>query len=197
MEIPLCGESGLLATFLQGRSADPAIDDTEIVQVDIRSIAGACAKLTALGPSPLGKVFGTDSSVHGAVDRPVKRIADSEPLGGGVPCRRNQKSGVAGFASYRMRRVREVKDGESVQQEVAVIDAGVGPDIDNNSARLKLPIRVWEFAGRDAAFVNDIVIGAGLLDHFTGKCERRSRGQDGPAASETQSRGCGNVVEAA
>ncbi len=72
----------------------------------------------------------------------------------------------------------EVENRESVKPKVAVIDRGIAAHVDYNLASLKLPVRIRQLAGGNAAVVYQIVIRAGLLDDLPREGEGRCRCQD-------------------
>ena len=82
-----------------------------------------------------------------------------------------------------------------MQQKIAVVDAGIAADIHDHFVSLELPVGMRQFAGGNTAVVDDVVIGTGFLHDFAGEGERSSRGQDGAAALEAETGGCGDVVE--
>src|SRR5580765_8495375 len=104
---------------------------------------------------------------------------------------------MAGVALNGMGRIREVEDRKPVQQKVAVIDAGLAANINHHSSRLEFPVGLRKFAGCNGAIVDDVVIGAGFLDAFSGKSERRRGGQNGAATVKSHSRGGRYVIERA
>ena len=202
MEITFRRQPSLLSAFAQqlwagcGADLDAAIDHSEIIEVYVRSVTGTCPKFTSLRPASGGEVFGPKGGVDAAINRPVKRIAHDIPLRGRSSCRRHQKSRVPSLPSHRVGGKRKIKDRESMQEKIAVVDAGIPADVDHNFMRIKLPFGVRKFASRNAAVVHHIVIGTRLLDQLAGKGKGRGRGQNGAPSLKLKPGCSGDIVKA-
>ena len=95
-----------------------------------------------------------------------------------------------------MGRIWEVEDRESVEQEIAAIDAGIAAHVDYYLVSLKFPFGVGQFAGRDTAVVDDVMVCGGFLYELALEREGRCRSENGAAACKFQPSGRSNVVEA-
>lgn len=71
-----------------------------------------------------------------------------------------------------MRRIGKIENRNAVQKKIAVINTRVATHIYRDLSRSESPRRMRQFARRDCPVVDEVVIGAGLLDHFPGKSER-------------------------
>src|SRR5260370_1412792 len=94
-----------------------------------------------------------------------------------------------------MRSEWKVKNGKAMQQKCAVVDLCVAARIDNHLARLELPFGVRQFASSDSAVIDQVVIGAGLLDSFSSEGKRSGGSQDGPVSVKTQPSSSGHIVK--
>src|SRR5437764_5769779 len=102
---------------------------------------------------------------------------------------------MPGLASDGVRCVRKVKDGEAMQQKIAVVDGSVTAYIDDNFVGLEHPFRLGKLAGGNAAVKDHVVIRAGFFDDLAAEGERRRRGQRYTASSQLHAGRCGDVIE--
>src|SRR5580765_3849388 len=195
VEVAFGRQACFLTAFLQRRRADAAVVDSKEVQIYVRGVAGPHAEFPALRPSAQRKIFCSHKGVHAAVDRPVERVADDIALGGGTPDGRYQKACASHLPSYGMGSIGKVENRETVQHELAVVNAGIATHIYHHFVRLKLPVRARQFARGDGPVVDEIVVWTRLLHKLSGESERSARGQYGTLAAEPQSGSGGNVVE--
>src|ERR1700730_10465352 len=189
-------QTRLLATFLQWGSANAAINHTKNIQVYIGTVAGTRAELSALGPTAQREVFCPHRSVHAGTDCPVEGIADDIASGGRPADGRHEETRVPHFPGHRMSRVGKVKDRESMQYKLAVVDAGISSHIHNHFVGLEPPFGMRKFAGGDGAVVHQVVIRARLLHDFAGESEGSGRGKHHAVATETEARRRAHVEKA-
>src|SRR5580658_1251041 len=95
-----------------------------------------------------------------------------------------------------MGHVGKVEDGNAVQGERAAVDLSVTAHVDNHPARVELPAGMRQLAGGDGAVVEQVVVGAGLVDNLASEGEGSGGSQDHPIVAIAQPGGAGHVVEA-
>src|SRR5207302_9515143 len=150
----------------------------EVGKVDVGVVAGAGAKLSALGPAALGVVLGAGGGIHAAIDRPVGGIAEDCALGGRASEARDKEAGLAAEALGREGREGKVEDGDVADTKAAAINLSVAADVDNDLVGVEGPPGAREFAGGDRTVLHDDMVGSGVIGDLTRESERGGGGQD-------------------
>src|SRR4051812_42891454 len=123
-------------------------------------------------PATLGVVFAAKCRVHGAVDRPVDRVAQDGALTGGISVTGDQDPGLTWKAFHRMLREGEIKNRDSANVEEAVeYLCFVAYVYDDLSGRIR-PLRARQLAARDGAVLDDVAVLSLAAHCLAGECDR-------------------------
>src|SRR5208282_631225 len=104
-------------------------------------------------------------------------------------------SSLTCFPVHGVSRVRKVENRKSVQPERAVNNLGVAAHVHNHFVSVELPLGTGKFAGGNGAVIDDVVVGTGFVDDFSGEGERSGRGEHYEVAANLESGSCSDVVE--
>ena len=129
------------------------------------------------GPSTAGEVLGAESDIRTAIDGPKYRFAQNRALAAGTSDIRNKKPRLPRQALNRMSRKGKIQDGNAFDSKCTAIDLRIASHIHYYLVCVELPLGMGQFAGRDGAIVDTIMVGPGLLDHFSSEIERARRSQ--------------------
>src|SRR2546429_7835436 len=95
-----------------------------------------------------------------------------------------------------MSRKGKIQDGNAFDSKCTAIDLRIASHIHYYPVCVELPLGMGQFAGRDGAIVDTIMVGPGLLDHFSSEIERARRSQHYTCSTEAYAGGAGYIFEA-
>src|SRR5580700_8389555 len=91
--------------------------------------------------------------------------------------------------------IREKKHRDAVQNKSAAVDLSVAAHVHIYLARVESPHGMRQLAGGDGAVVDQVMIGADLVDDPAGKGKRSRGSQNHLVAAKNQPGGPGHIVE--
>ena len=77
-----------------------------------------------------------------------------------------------------------------------MINRGITTHVNNYFVGFELPLRVRKLTGRDAAVINEVVVGTGFLDELSTESERSIGGQKDAIATQLHARSSDDVIKA-